>query len=172
MRQQVLGRAGPSALDHSMRCTWTRGASRARVVDAHVHHGGQGLHWGAGRAASELPAAQVGARASSKAGPAGAAPQCHAPPRPLEPAQSLVPSPLRSVLARGGALESIACWAGPPGPWRIGDHLDRVHGVLAGHRLALWSQCACGQGPGRPSPGPEPPAPPPAPPAGTWQSDP
>lgn len=38
-----------------------------------------------------------------------------------------------------------------PGPRWIRDHLDRIDGVLAGHRLALRSQGrqrTCGQGPG------------------------
>ena len=43
-----------------------------------------------------------------------------------------------------------------PGPGRISDHLDRVDGMLAGYRLAFWSQGrkrACGQGPGPAKPG-------------------
>lgn len=53
VRQQVLrggGALGIGALD-----AVHLDGGLGRMVDAHVHHGGRGLHWGRGRVASGLP---------------------------------------------------------------------------------------------------------------------
>lgn len=52
VRQQVLGRGRALSVGPLDAVHLDRGLGR--VVDSDVHHGGRGLHWGRGAAASEL----------------------------------------------------------------------------------------------------------------------